>query len=130
VLFRSVQIKDKILSAISPKDINAKSHFWEAFGNDETEVSANWIVRYMQEKGKWVPFTEEEIRDFQNKTCKVDYQREFYFNNLLEHESDGRTIKNGKWIKQNENGKLEITADFVYRCYNSSPASTTSPSST
>lgn len=121
---KTVRIKDKILSAISPNDINIKDHFWEAFGNQETEISANWIVRYMQEKGDWVPFTTEEIRDFQNKTCNVDYQREFYFNNLLECESDGRTIKNGKWIKQNEKGKLEVTADFVYRCYKSSPAST------
>jgi len=36
---------------ISPKDINTKKHFFGAFGNIETEVSANYIVRLCQEKG-------------------------------------------------------------------------------
>ncbi|MEQ1561740.1 MAG: hypothetical protein ABL899_03435, partial [Nitrospira sp.] len=66
---------------IKPGDIDATRHLWDAFGNQETEVSAGYIIRMMQQQGDWKPFTEEEIDAFYR--FKATRARRFSFNNLI-----------------------------------------------
>lgn len=66
---------------IDPSDINTSRHFFGAFGNHETEVSANWIVRFCQQRDNtWSPFTYAEIEKFYKFTG-------FTFNRLIKPES-------------------------------------------
>lgn len=94
---------------IRPSDINTNQHFWDALGNSETEVSANWIVSLCQERGSWQPFSEEEIEAFYSRSGKF---RGFTFNNLL---VEG-------WVVKGSDGKYRVTAEFVAACHKSSPA--------
>lgn len=94
---------------IKPSDINTKQHFWDAFGNNETEVSANWIVRLCQERGSWEPFSQAEIEAFYRRSGKF---RDFTFNNLL---VEG-------WVVKGSDGKYRVTIEFVNACHKSSPA--------
>jgi hypothetical protein len=93
---------------ISPSDINADKHFFGAFGNSETEVSAKWIVLLCQKKGGWYPFTLKEVEDLYQSLGYKDY----WFNNLL----------SGKYIIEKKS-VYYITSEFIERCYNSSPVS-------
>ena len=49
---------------VMPRDIDATHQFWSAFGKAETEFAALGVVLYCQDKGGWVPFTEEELTTF------------------------------------------------------------------
>ncbi len=49
---------------IEPLDINTNNHFWDAFGNYEKEISANWIVKFCQHKGDFAPFTYERLNEW------------------------------------------------------------------
>ena len=50
---------------IQPKDINAEGALIDCFGNLESEVSAGWVIRFLQERGAgWVPFTYNEINGY------------------------------------------------------------------
>jgi len=91
---------------VSPKDINTKKHFFGAFGNTETEVSASYIVWLCQEKGDWSPFTLMQVEEIYNRAGYTGYT----FNQLLTKQ----------WIIE-KNGMFYITSDFVMRCYTSSP---------
>lgn len=90
-----------------PADIDASKHMFDAFGNNETEVSAGYIVRLCQRKGNWTSFTEEEIEAFYQEAG----HRDFWFNNLI----------SGGWIVK-EDGCYLVTPEFIGRCYRSSPA--------
>ena len=59
---------------IRPQHINTESHFWDAFGHNETEVSALYVVRLCQAKGGWMPFTKAEL----DEVARED----FHFNRL------------------------------------------------
>ena len=64
---------------ITPDDIKITRHLFDAFGHYETEVSAQWLVLFAQERGKgWEPFTHEEIEAFYNKSRRYN----FSFNHL------------------------------------------------
>jgi hypothetical protein len=91
---------------IKPLDINAKKHFWNAFGQNEKEISAGWIVRLMQQDNKWNPFTKKDIERFYNQSGF----RNFWFNGL----DDGQHIIE-------KDGIYEVTPLFVAKCYQSSP---------
>lgn len=91
-----------------PSDINAKDHFWNAFDHTETEVSARWIVRFCQERGRgWARFTREEIEAFYARWV----QDGFTFNRLL---AQG-------FVDENPPGEYMVTDNFVRRCYRASP---------
>lgn len=93
---------------IKPTDINVDKHFWDAFGNMETEVSANYIVRFCQQmSGDWSPFYKGQIENFYQKFGFKNFE----FNRLL---SQG-------YIVLGEDDKYYITKEFVAKCYASSP---------
>lgn len=94
--------------SVRPGDIDASKHFYEAFDNTETEISARWIIRFLQERNEgWRPFTYDEINVFYGR----EFSHDFEFNRL---------VKRG-WIILRSDGKYYITADFICRCYRASP---------
>lgn len=96
---------------ISPAQINTEQHFWGAFGNMETEISASWIVFFCQERGQgWVPFTQAEIEQFYHLKGRPE---DFPFNGLVR--SDHRYLIY-------DGNTYTITSDFVSACYSASPA--------
>lgn len=92
---------------ITPFDISTSNHFWNAFDHSETEVSANWIVQLCQARGSWDPFSREAIEEIYSRK----HRDGFTFNKLL---------SNG-WIIERD-GLYHITAGFIVRCFESSPA--------
>ena len=105
---------------IQPCDIDTPpgGHFWGAFNNYETEVSARYIVRLCQARGGWQPFTLDEIEAFYNKS-------DFTFNRLVRPGTAYSITKGyyqigGGWIIE-QNGQYFVTDDFIRRCYNSAP---------
>lgn len=115
------------ITPITPNHINTKNHFWDSFGHNETEISANWIVRFCQERGEgWQPFSREDIDEFYQR--KYPGKR-FGFNRLLggsyKHMTAqsfpyGETRQTDAYIL-GQDGKYIITFDFVVKCYASSP---------
>lgn len=93
---------------IGPGDINTGVHFFDAFGKSEREVSANYIVRFCQTRGWWVPFTKGEIEDFYNAFGYENFQ----MNGL---DDDGNIVLDGQ-------GRYCVTHEFVARCFLSAPA--------
>ena len=73
-------LKDKI----QPNELQTEKHYWDTFGNYETEVSARLIVKFLADRGKgWASFTRKELDDFFPK------ERGFHFNRLaLGHKPD------------------------------------------
>ena len=118
---------------ITPDDINAKSHFWDAFGHNETEISANWIVRFCQERGKgWDSFTKQDIDSFYQRSWPG---KSFGFNRLLggpyQHQtaqsfSHGETRYAEAYIVEG-NSVYTITEKFVSACHRSSPVTNDAP---
>lgn len=95
-------------SKIQPQDIDASKHFFDAFDNMETEISARWIVKFCQSRGRgWEPFTRDEIERFHNEHGFVD----FWFNKL--------GPENGVRF---EGDIVHIEHEFVARCWKASPA--------
>lgn len=93
---------------VRPEHINASVHFWNAFGNSETEISANWIVRFAQKLGGWKPFSAEQIETFYNESG----HRGFSFNRLLD----------GSVVRKFDDGMYRVTHDFICLCFGSAPA--------
>lgn len=89
---------------IRPEHINANTHFYNAFGNMETDIAARIIVQLCQKKGEWAPFTKAEIDAF----C----DRNFMFHRL---------IGTKHFIAGNHDGYY-VTHEFVTRCFLSAPA--------
>src|SRR5688572_28580841 len=92
-------LSDPAAHPIQPHHIDAMQHFWDAFDHHETEVSARYIVGLCQERGGWLPFTEEEIERFYQKSG----HKNFIFNRLIEPGTAysarlGRFLKGGGWI--------------------------------
>jgi hypothetical protein len=69
---------------IQPAAIDASRHFFGAFNNTETEISAGWLIRFFQHRGEsWKPFTHEEIEAYYGRT----HNDGFTFNRLVESEA-------------------------------------------
>jgi len=108
---------------IRPSDIDASTHFWDAFGNSETEVSANYIVAFCQERVGWFPFTFKQLNRFYLAN-KPEGHEDYTFNGLR-HAQPGTL----EWLQDEENqfvqfgkdGKFRVTHEFVARCFLSSP---------
>jgi hypothetical protein len=108
---------------IKPSDINATAHLYNAYGNNETEVSAGHIIRMCQEKGSWGPFTADEIEEFYHR---VSSHTGFSFNQLVDQGMGfsimtGNYPMGGGWIVLRD-GKYHLTTTFVEAAFKSSPA--------
>jgi hypothetical protein len=95
---------------VQPNHIYTGDHFWEAFGNSETEISARYIVRLCQARGGWLPFTKEEIDTFST--------HDFWFNDLCRSGS-GREERS---VVKLVDGKYYVTHEFIIACFKSSPS--------
>lgn len=114
-------IRNPELFSIQPRDINAREHFWNAFENHETEVSAGYIVRMCQEKGSWFPFTMDEIQEHYDK---AGHAESFSFNALVNPMTKrqfggGSHVVPGGYLVQGDDGRYYITVEFVLRCFRS-----------
>jgi hypothetical protein len=95
---------------IQPKDIDTSRHFWEAFSNNETDISAGWLVRFAQHRNDgWKPFTLADIEAF----YQPHGHRGFTFNRLVCPHGD-------TWIVCATDG-YHFTYGFVARCFGASP---------
>ena len=117
---------------IKPEHIDASQHLFNAFDHSETEVSAGWIIRFLQHRGQgWAPFTDKEINAFYARK----YKHSFGFNRLVnpqmippslirafEGYNDIPIPAGGGWLIKGDDGKYYITVDFVARCFKSRPA--------
>jgi hypothetical protein len=75
---------------IAPKDIPITHHFFDAFGQYETESSARWIVEYCRIRDKgWTPFSYEELNKF--------YQSHFPNSRIRLNGLDGDSGKGSKY---------------------------------
>ena len=106
---------------IKPELINTDPdvHFWSAFENSEAEVSAKWIVRFLQHKGQsWGVVDVAELNTFYNERRKAALEaagksfhaEKFWFNGIDTH----YMVKVGE-------GQYRVTQEFVGRCHLSSP---------
>ena len=104
-----ITIDDKC--PIRPEHIDGSKNFmgtiWQ---NMETEISANWLVRFAQGRKSWRPFTVEELEEFYHR--KWPNER-FHFNKLRGYGND--------YIVDTTCGKLAFTTEFVAACYAVSP---------
>jgi hypothetical protein len=108
-------IADGVLT-ITPEDIKITDHLWDSFGQHETEVSAEWLVKFAQARGKgWTPFTYSEIEAFYSKSGRL---RGFTFNRLISgrfiHEIPAGVVGN-----ETNDSVYHYTEDFIARCYKS-----------
>lgn len=119
---KPLEVLDDDGNLILPSSIDTSQHFWGAFGDSETEDSANFVVRLCQEKGNWLPFTNEEIDALYKKTNE---KSEFKFNSLVDSTNKrqfggGKSVVDGGWLSQ-DGDKYLVTQNFVRRAYKSSP---------
>jgi hypothetical protein len=97
--------------AIAPEQINTEQHFWDAFGNMETEISSSWIVLFCQERGQgWAPFTRAELEEFYHAKGRPE---SFHFNGLIRTDN--------RWLMCKDDS-YTVTTAFVQACYSASPA--------
>lgn len=100
-----------------PSDIDASRHMFDSFGQSESEVSAGYIVRYMQEREEageiWPSFTYEQIDDFYTRKGAGNG---FTFNRLLGYQ---RTTTD--YLIVNPDGSFLVTLTFIANCFRSSP---------
>ena len=125
---------------IWPEHINTDEHFFNAFDHTETEISARWIVRFIQNRREgWRPFTKAELQAFYAK----NYSHNFCFIRLINPQMvppslarafaghwDPPVPRGGGWIIEGGDGKLYLTADFITNCFKSSPAKNKQPAAT
>jgi hypothetical protein len=67
---------------IKPENIRTTEHFWDTFGQAETEISARWVVRFLKDERSsqgWVPFPLAELQAYYNRTLPNE---RFSFNKL------------------------------------------------
>ena len=115
----------KRLQLPKPSDIDVTQHFFDSFDRTELEVSARYIVRYMQkveaESGAiWPSFTYKQIDEFYTKHGAGDG---FTFNGLVRTRGygDSTVFKSTPNITVDEHGEMTVTLEFVSRCFASSP---------
>lgn len=123
---------------IKPRDINAEKFFLGAFGNCETEVSARWIVRFLQQENVWRSFHYSEINAFYKSIADQNHlanEREFNFHHLVgpifkfwSGSYSNRldlVIREGNPTNDNlnilENELFSVTDQFILRCHEAAP---------
>ncbi len=121
VLVRGKIIDESFTESIpQPGHIDVNDHFWDAFDNMETEISARYLVRLAQQEGSWRPFTREEVE----KLYQDEGHQHFSFNRLI-HPQFVRDLtrehwEGGGWIVEQDD-RLFFTTDFIERVFKSSP---------
>ena len=108
-----------ILSKFSPDDFQTAEHYWSTFDNCETEISARWVIRFLQNRGEgWAPFSYDEINAFY-RTQRSDPRGSFTFNRLVSgthrHVTgpwQSEMVKNDAVLVENE-GKYSILPNFL-----------------
>lgn len=107
---------------IQPGDIDVTQHFFDAFGEMETEISAHWIVRLCQEKGGWVAFSEDDIEEYYRRASNNKFSG-FGFNRLRDWKflDDESVTKDHGFIVCGEDGLFRVTMEFIARCYHAAP---------
>lgn len=108
---------------VKPEDIDCSKHLFDAYGNNETEISAGWIIRMLQKKGSWAPFTKEDIETFYQAG---GFKDGFTFNQLVNPGTsffarEGNVQVGGGWIVEKD-GKFHVTTTFVEAALKSSLA--------
>ncbi len=121
---------------VRPSDIDASKHLFDAFENMETEISAGHIIRLMQQKGDWEPFTYGELNSFYQKSCGAGHVGSFTFNHLLgsfrvfrrgESYSERLDVVVREGDEKNDGYNIQdkdvfrVTDQFVLRSYMSGP---------
>ena len=92
--------------AIKPSDVNTDvEHWWNLFGNCETEISARLLVKFLQSRGDWVTFTKKDLAKFVGQST-------FHLNRLANEEF----IEMNGWT-----GEMRVTIQFIATCYASYP---------
>jgi len=99
-------VSDTGIFEIQPVDIDIGRHFFDAFGNFETEVSALYIVLLCREMGGWKPFSMEQIEEVYRRAGHRDG---FLFNYLLPI-----------FVMRGEDDLYRVTDEFILRCYKAS----------
>jgi len=114
---------------VKPSDIDVSNHFWDAFDHMETEISARWIVRFLQDRDDtWGPFTREELEAYYTAPGRRPAGERFNFNRLVSPELvprdaaaafagfiGDRVEKGGGWVERTD-GRYQVTEDFIRRC--------------
>ena len=91
---------------VCPHDIKAERIFPGDWTRPETNISAGWIIAFLQERDQgWGPFSKVDIENYYQDGGYAGFR----FNEL-----SPRYIE----IK---NKVCHVTHDFVERCYNASP---------
>ncbi len=93
-----------------PSDINASRHFYGAFGHNESEISAAWIVRFFQKKGTWGPLVFTELQKFYTAPGHRPEDETFLFNELVP-----------RFIEKH-GAVYYVTTEFISNCYRAAPA--------
>ncbi len=112
-----------LLQRLTPDDFRTDDHYWDAFGNNETEISARWVIRFLQDRGEgWVPFTFDEINAYY--LAKLDPgARDFTFNRLIEgthNHMTAQTFPRGEQRPNQHSIAMEgdtftVTDEFLYK---------------
>ena len=103
------QVVDPKSYPITPEHIDASKHLWNAFVSQEQEVTAGWLVRFVQDRGEgWTSFTAADINRYYHEQGRPE---QFWFNGL---DIDGTLVQH--------DGHFHFTHRFVSACYKSSPA--------
>jgi len=85
---------------ITPEEIKITDHLWDSFGHYETEISADWLVRFAQDRGQgWKPFTYADIEKFYSRSGKLSG---FSFNKLI----------SGGFIREIPKGTMTAITDY------------------
>lgn len=118
---------------IKPADIKSDD-LGDPFGDQETNFSAAYIVRFMQESGGWVPFTYAQVNAFFQET--EGHVGVFPFRHLLgyftvwtdqykSHQDRLDVVvrdasENAEsWGNVKDTDVFRVTDEFVLRCYRS-----------
>lgn len=88
---------------ITPDLIDTNNHYWDGFGNYETEVSARFFVRAAKKTGSWTVSKDQ----LDAEEPKGSYR----FNKLRFSERDN------SWIINNGNGTYTATERFIERVF-------------
>jgi hypothetical protein len=93
--------------------INTEGLPWKAFDHSGTEISARWVIRLCQEKGEWLPFTQEQIDEFSGHS--------FHFNRLRESRTESDNFV------QLRDGMYHVTHEFIVSYFRASPSTDVVP---
>lgn len=105
--------KDALQCPVRPEHLDATQLPSCSFNKIEAEVTAMWVVRFCQARGRgWESFTDPEIEGFYNKAREPEEAEEFWWNGML-----------GTWIQPNGEHLL-VSEEFVARYYAAAPART------